>query len=59
MYGLGTGDGPLAGDWNGDGVDTIGIYRGNLWYLRNSNTTGMADLYFQYGAPGDIFLVWR
>jgi hypothetical protein len=41
----------VVGDWNGDGVDTIGVYRFSLgeWYLRNSNTAGIADLNFTYG----------
>jgi uncharacterized delta-60 repeat protein len=48
------GDQPLAGDWNGDGVDTIGIYRNGTFFLRNSNGSGFADLQFPFGAPGDI-----
>ncbi|MCH8924103.1 MAG: fibrinogen-binding protein, partial [Planctomycetes bacterium] len=27
------GDRPVTGDWNGDGVKTIGIYRGGTWHL--------------------------
>lgn len=38
------GDVPLVGDWNGDGVDTIGIYRSKKFYLRNANAPGTADL---------------
>jgi len=51
-YGL-PGDAPVVGDWNGDGVDTIGVYRNGSFYLRNSNTIGYADLVFPFGAPGD------
>lgn len=51
-YGL-PGDYPIVGDWNGDGVDTIGIYRNGTFYLRNSNTNGFADIVFSFGAPGD------
>ena len=40
-------------DWNGDGVRTPGIYRNGLFYIRNSNTTGGADVVFPFGAPGD------
>jgi ribosomal protein S16 len=45
---------PIAGDWNGDGIDTIGLYNPALsrFYLRNSNTAGYADLTFDYGAAG-------
>jgi hypothetical protein len=37
---------PLVGDWNGDGVDTIGLYdpAGAGFFLRNSNTGGVADI---------------
>jgi hypothetical protein len=52
-YGLPT-DLFFSGDWDGDGVDTIGNFRDGVFYLRNSNTTGYADLTFAYGVPGDI-----
>ncbi len=51
-YGLG-GDYPITGDWDGNGTDTIGIYRNGSFYLRNSNTIGFADLEFAFGLPGD------
>lgn len=38
------GDRPLMGDWDGDGTRTPGVFRNGLWFLRNSNTTGIADL---------------
>ncbi|HEV7395021.1 MAG TPA: carboxypeptidase regulatory-like domain-containing protein, partial [Pyrinomonadaceae bacterium] len=48
------GDYPLAGDWNGDGIDTVGIYRDGVFYLRNSNTTGPADVPpIRFGDPTD------
>ncbi|OLE55815.1 MAG: hypothetical protein AUG51_01360 [Acidobacteria bacterium 13_1_20CM_3_53_8] len=51
------GDTPLAGDWNRDGVDTIGVFHPvsgtNLFLLRNSNTTGAADFTFNFALPGD------
>ena len=46
-------DTPLVGDWNGDGNDTVGIYRNGAFYLRNSNTAGYADLVFGYGISAD------
>ncbi len=54
-YGI-PGDIPLFCDWNGDGVDTVGLYRPHrgFVYLRNSNTLGFADLDFFYGIPTDI-----
>ena len=51
-YGLG-GDYPVAGDWDGNGTATIGIYRNGSFYLRNSNTLGFADLVVPFGTPGD------
>jgi len=52
-YGI-AGDVPVAGDWNGDGVDTVGVYRNNAFLLRNSNTTGIADIAVPFGIPGDV-----
>jgi 5'-nucleotidase/UDP-sugar diphosphatase len=50
------GDYPFVGDWNGDGVDTPGLYRQSdgYVYLRNSNTQGIADIKFFFGDPGDV-----
>lgn len=49
------GDVPFAGDFDGDGIDTIGLHRPStgLVYLRNSQTTGVADTQFIYGDAGD------
>jgi hypothetical protein len=35
------GDLPIAGDWDGDGVDTVGVFRpsNNTFFLTNSNDT--------------------
>jgi len=44
----------VTGDWNGDGIDTVGMYRNGVYYLRNTNTAGNADLAFTYGMQGDI-----
>ena len=38
------GDRPLSGDFNGDNVDSPGIYRSGTFYLRNSNSSGNADI---------------
>ena len=51
-YGIG-GDYPVVGDWDGDGVDTIGVYRNGQFYLRNENSIGFADIVFPFGQPGD------
>lgn len=44
---------PLRGDWNGDGTETIGLYqpRTGMFFLKNSDAPGIADLSFQFG-PG-------
>ena len=49
------GDKPFVGDFNDDGVDTIGLHREStgLVYFRNSNSTGVANSQFIYGDPGD------
>jgi hypothetical protein len=55
-FGFGNpGDVPFVGDFDGDGVDTVGLYRQSTGfvYFRNSLTTGNADLSFFYGDPGD------
>ncbi len=50
------GDFPFLGDWDGDGVETPGLYRQSdgYVYLRNSNTQGNADVRFFFGNPGDV-----
>jgi lipoprotein-anchoring transpeptidase ErfK/SrfK len=46
----------FSGDWDGDGVATLGLYRRSdgFVYLRNSNTEGVADITFFFGDPGDL-----
>lgn len=48
-------DMPFAGDFDGDGIDTVGLHRESTGqvFLRNSNTPGPADVAFYYGNPGD------
>ncbi len=45
---------PVAGDWDGDGRDTVGLYNPATAtvYLRNSNAPGQADVTFVYGPAG-------
>jgi Tol biopolymer transport system component len=52
------GDTPVVGDWDGDGVDEIGLYResSGFFYFRNTLTTGVADGQFYFGNPGDRFV---
>lgn len=56
LYGSDT-DQPLMGDWNGDGISTPGVKRGNTYYLRNSNDSGVADIAFVFGDPNDTPIV--
>ncbi len=51
---------PVVGDWDGDGVTTIGVFDPGsaTWYLRNRNSPGAPDYTpFAYGAPGWIPVV--
>ncbi|MER6174224.1 endonuclease/exonuclease/phosphatase family protein [Streptosporangium sp. NPDC001681] len=48
---------PIVGDWNNDGSDTPGVFvrTGGTpsWQLRNSNSSGSANVTFGYGAASD------
>jgi len=46
-------DTPVCGDWDGDGKDSPGVYRAGTFFLRNSATTGAADIAFSFGDAGD------
>ncbi len=48
------GDVALTCDWDGDGIDTAGVFRAGTFYLRNSNSGGQADKTFGYGRPTDV-----
>ena len=46
-------DTPVAGDWDGDGDDTPGVFRSpNSWFL-NDDFGGPADYNFSFGTSGD------
>ncbi len=49
------GDKPFVGDFNGDGIDTVGLHResSGFVYFRNSNTQGPGEFQFFWGNPGD------
>jgi hypothetical protein len=54
----GPGDIPLVGDWDGEGKDTVGVFRNGIWYLRNVNTSGPHTVpSFSYGSATDTPLV--
>lgn len=49
------GDQVLLCDWNGDGIDTPGIFRSGLWQLTDSNQPdGPITASFGFGDPGDV-----
>ncbi len=49
------GDKPFTGDFNGNGITTVGLHREStgFMYFRNTNTQGVADYEFYFGDPGD------
>jgi SpoIID/LytB domain protein len=47
------GDVPLACDWDGDGVDSLGVFRAGTFFLASKPGTGIADVVFGFGGPGD------
>lgn len=53
-YGV-AGDKPVAGDWNGDGIHTIGVFRDGQWHLDidGDGQWGLADMAITMGEPGD------
>ena len=53
------GDRPVAGDWNGDGIETIGVFRDGKWNI-DVNGDGKwtpADGAFLFGQAGDVAVV--
>ncbi len=52
------GDKPFAGDFDGNGIDDVGLHREStgLVYYRLSHSSGPADVSFIYGDPGDRLL---
>ncbi len=50
------GDTPVIGDWDGDSIDTVGVYRpaDSRFLLRNSNRPGPPDVQIRFGRPGDV-----
>jgi len=58
QYGL-KGDIAVAGDWNGDGIYTIGIFRNGVWYLDmdGDGRWSEGDLMVEFGQEGDLPVV--
>ncbi len=58
LYGT-PGDHPIVGDWNGDGIHTIAVFRDGMW-RRDTNGDGRGgdnDAKHQFGQHGDIPVV--
>ncbi len=58
-FGFGNpGDKPVTGDWDGDGIDEIGLHREStgFFYWRNTLDTGIASGQIFFGDPGDRFV---
>ncbi|MEV4820598.1 VCBS repeat-containing protein, partial [Micromonospora sp. NPDC049274] len=55
--GPGSEDVPISGDWDGDGVETVGVFRpsNSTFYLRNINGGDATSIFkFGHGPSGDI-----
>ncbi|TWT77035.1 Serine-aspartate repeat-containing protein D precursor [Posidoniimonas polymericola] len=53
------GDQPVAGDWNGDGIRAIGVYRDGVWILDMDGDGRFTDRdqTFVFGTMGDLPVV--
>ena len=53
------GDLPVVGDFNGDGIDELGVYRDGTWYIdtNNDRVLDAHDKLFELGGPGDVPVV--
>ncbi len=52
-------DVPVIGDWNGDGVYTVGIFRNGTWFLDmdGDGRWSTGDVVVEFGQEGDIPVV--
>nr|WP_246109755.1 SdrD B-like domain-containing protein [Roseimaritima multifibrata] len=52
-------DTPLAGDWNGDGIDAIAVFRAGVWQLDEDGDGRWtnADREFEFGPPNGVPVV--
>ena len=54
-----TGDRAVVGDWTGDGIKKIGVFRDGTWYLDidGDGRWSAADVMVQFGREGDLPVV--
>ncbi|MCH5373144.1 MAG: VCBS repeat-containing protein, partial [Planctomycetes bacterium] len=52
-------DTPIAGDWNGDGIDQVGVFRDGNWMLDvdGDGRWTESDQRLSFGQPGDVPVV--
>ena len=50
------GDVPVVGDWDGDGIDQLGVFRDGVWYLdtNGNHEIDAQDATFRLGEAGDL-----
>ena len=53
------GDNPVIGDWTGDGISKIGVFRGGFWYVDWTgngawDTVDAAHTKGPFGQAGDM-----
>ena len=54
----GAGDIPLVGDWDGDGDDTVGVFRDGTFTIADANSgKRQRPRTFAFGRPGDVPVV--
>src|SRR5262249_50894117 len=53
------GDIPVRGDWLGDGLDRVGVFRDGTWFLdaTNQNYSPATTIQIAFGQAGDIPVV--
>jgi hypothetical protein len=40
---------PVVGDWDANGIDSLGLYQNGIWKIRNTNSSGAPDYNFSFG----------
>jgi hypothetical protein len=53
------GDHAVSGDWNGDGIRTVGIFRNGMWFLDmdGDGRWSQGDITVEFGQEGDLPVV--